>query len=118
MGRYIADQIGVMYLGQLVEVGRADDVFAGPQHPYIEALLSAAITLNGDRRRPRIRLQGPIPSPASLPTGCRFHPRCPRKLGAICGQEAPPWQDAGRGHLIRCHIPPEDLRKLQRSEDE
>lgn len=116
--RYIADQIGVMYLGQLVEVGRADDVFSVPQHPYTEALLSAAIMLDGDRRPSPIRLHGPIPSLAAPPSGCRFHTRCPRKLGAICEQEAPPWQDAGSGHLIRCHITPEDLRKLQRPEDE
>ncbi len=115
--RYIADQIGVMYLGEFVEVGRADDVFAGPQHPYTEALLSAVLTLNGERRRPRIQLQGPMPSLAAPPTGCRFHTRCPRKLGAICEREAPPWYDAGGGHLIRCHIPPEDLKQLQRLQD-
>jgi len=115
--RYIADQIGVMYLGQLVEVGRADDVFSGPHHPYTEALLSAAIMLDGDRHRSPIRLRGPMPSLAAPPSGCRFHTRCPRKLGAICEQEAPPWHDAGGGHLIRCHIAPEDLKQLQRPQD-
>ncbi len=113
--RYIADRVGVMYLAQLVEIGRTEDVFAGPQHPYTEALLSASPALDVNGPRSRIRLQGSIPSLAAPPAGCRFHTRCPRKLGAICEQEEPPWQDAGRGHLIRCHIPPDELRKLQRN---
>ncbi len=105
-----------MYLARLVEVGRTEDVFAGPQHPYTEALLSAVPALNGDPPRPQIRLQGGIPSLASPPSGCRFHTRCPRKIGAICEQVEPPWLDAGGGHLLRCHIPPEELRTLQRNE--
>lgn len=115
--RYLADRIGVMYLAQLVEIGRTEDVFSGPQHPYTEVLLSAALTLNGERRGPRIRLRGSMPSLAAPPTGCRFHTRCPRKLGAICEQEEPPWQDAGGGHFIRCHIPPDELRQLQHQEE-
>ncbi len=111
--RYLADRVGVMYLAQLVEIGRTEDVFTGPQHPYTEALLSAVHTLDPEQSRPLIRLQGSVPSLAAPPSGCRFHTRCPRKLGAICEQEAPPWQDAGGGHLIRCHIPPDELKKLQ-----
>ncbi len=110
---YLADRVGVMYLARLVEVGRTEDVFAGPQHPYTEALLSAIPVINGDLSRPQIRLQGSIPSLASPPSGCPFHTRCPRKIGAVCEQVEPPWQDAGRGHLIRCHIPLEDLGRLQ-----
>ncbi|HYM92017.1 MAG TPA: ABC transporter ATP-binding protein [bacterium] len=111
--RYLADRIGVMYLAQLVEVGEAAAVFGGPQHPYTEALLSAVPALDLETTVPRLRLGGPIPSLSHPPAGCRFHTRCPRKLGAICEEQEPPWQDAGAGHLIRCHIPPDELRKLQ-----
>ena len=111
--RYLADRIGVMYLAQLVEIGEAAAVFAGPRHPYTEALLAAVPVLDPETASPPIRLAGPIPSLAHPPSGCRFHTRCPRKLGAICEQQEPPWLDAGQGHLIRCHIPPDDLRNLQ-----
>jgi peptide/nickel transport system ATP-binding protein len=110
---YLADRIGVMYLAQLVEIGDTEAVFGGPQHPYTEALLSAAPTLDIEPGAPRIRLVGNIPSLTRPPTGCRFHTRCPRKLGEICERQKPPWQDAGGGHLIRCHIPPQELRTLQ-----
>jgi peptide/nickel transport system ATP-binding protein len=110
---YLADRIGVMYLAELVEIGDTEAVFGGPRHPYTEALLSAAPTLDLEPGAPRIRLGGSIPSLAQPPTGCRFHTRCPRKLGEICEQQKPPWQDAGGGHLIRCHIPAEELRTLQ-----
>ena len=111
--RYLAARIGVMYMAQLVEVGDTEAIFAGPKHPYTEALLSAIPTINGDEARPRIRLGSDIPSLAHPPSGCRFHTRCHRKVGAICEREQPPWQDAGQGHLIRCHIAPDDLRGLQ-----
>jgi peptide/nickel transport system ATP-binding protein len=111
--RYLADRIAVMYLAQIVEIGEAEAVFAGPQHPYTEALLSAVSAIAPDTTTPPIRLAGPIPSLAQPPSGCRFHTRCPRKLGAICEQQEPPWLDAGGGHLIRCHIPPDELRNLQ-----
>jgi peptide/nickel transport system ATP-binding protein len=65
-------------------------------------------------RKAPIRLDGDIPSAEHLPTGCRFHTRCPRKLGPICEQQEPPWQDAGNSHRIRCHIPVEELAALQR----
>ena len=113
--RYISDRIGVMYLGELFEIGRADDVFNPPHHPYTEALVSAIPTLELDDPRPRIKLEGALPSPIDPPTGCRFHTRCPRKLGDICEQEAPPWQEAGEEHLIRCHRSPAELGELQRS---
>jgi peptide/nickel transport system ATP-binding protein len=111
--RYLADRIGVMYLGELVEVGRAEDVFNPPQHPYTEALVSSIPTLNLDAPRPRIRLEGPLPSPVNPPSGCRFHTRCARKLGEICERESPPWQSAGDQHVIKCHRTPDDLHALQ-----
>ncbi len=109
--RYLSDRIAVLYLGRLLEVGDAQTVFEGPHHPYTEALLSAAPILHG--RRPRIRLQGEIPSAAYPPTGCVFHTRCPRRLGAICEELEPPLAEVGPGHRIRCHIPIEELRRLQ-----
>jgi peptide/nickel transport system ATP-binding protein len=113
--RYISDRIGVLYLGRLMEVGPADVVFKAPHHPYTEALLSAAPNLD-DRTERRIRLHGDIPSAARPPSGCVFHTRCPRKLGAICEQEQPPLVEAEPDHLMRCHIPIEDLRRLQTAE--
>jgi peptide/nickel transport system ATP-binding protein len=110
--RYVADQIGVMYLGRLVDVGPAEQVFAPPHHPYTEALLSAIPTLDLDAR-PRIRLEGSLPSPTDVPTGCPFHTRCPRYLGDICKTEVPPWQDDADGHRYQCHIPPAELAELQ-----
>ena len=103
--RYVADTIGVMYLGQLVDVGPAAAVFSLPHHPYTEALLSAIPTLDLDAR-PRIKLTGPIPSPIDPPTGCRFHTRCPRFLGDVCETQEPPWQEDSGGHRYRCHIAP------------
>jgi peptide/nickel transport system ATP-binding protein len=105
--RYLSDRIAVLYLGRLLEIGPTPSVFAGPQHPYTEALLSA-----GDLGR--TRLQGEIPSALSVPSGCVFQTRCPRKLGPICEQREPPLLQASDGHVIRCHIPPAELQQLQR----
>jgi len=115
---YLADRIGVMYLGWLVDVGPAEAVFNPPHHPYTEALLSAIPSLDLDVPRPRIKLEGPLPSPAEPPSGCRFHTRCPRYLGDVCRDEEPPWQSDGGGHVYRCHIPPDELREAQLAERE
>ena len=113
--RYLADRIAVLYLGRIMEVGPADQVFNPPHHPYTEALLSAVPTLE-DSEGERIRLEGEIPSPADPPTGCVFHTRCPRFLGDICVNTEPPLAEAEPGHAIRCHIPLEELRRLQGKE--
>lgn len=110
--RYLADRIAVLYLGRLMEIGDAARVFAGPHHPYTEALLSAVPTLDGGQKQ-RIRLEGEVPSAAEPPSGCVFHTRCPRKLGDICEKEEPPLIEVERGHELRCHIPIEELRRLQ-----
>ncbi len=110
---YLADWIAVMYLGEIVEEGDAEDLYSPPQHPYTEALLSAIPVPDPTRPPGAIRLEGDVPSARSVPTGCRFHTRCPRKLGPVCEQERPPWRDAGDGHMIRCHIPIADLVQLQ-----
>jgi peptide/nickel transport system ATP-binding protein len=114
--RYLADRIVVLYLGRVMEIGPARRVFDGPHHPYTEALLSAVPTLD-DVDRQRIRLEGEIPSGADPPTGCPFQTRCPRKIGEICETTEPELIEAEAGHGIRCHIPLEELRRLQRSDN-
>jgi peptide/nickel transport system ATP-binding protein len=109
--RYLADRVAVLYLGRLMEVGDAEQVFGGPNHPYTEALLSASAEVEGDTR---IRLHGEIPSAANPPPGCVFNTRCPRKIGEICETQEPPLIDMEPGHAIRCHIPIEELRRLQK----
>jgi peptide/nickel transport system ATP-binding protein len=111
--RYISDRIAVLYLGRLMELGPAEVVFDGPHHPYTEALLSAVPTVDGGGRE-RIKLEGDIPSAASPPSGCVFHTRCPRKLGAICEETEPPLLEVEAGHFMSCHIPIDELRELQR----
>ena len=110
--RYLADRIVVLYLGRVMEIGPADKVFNGPQHPYTEALLSAVPTLDPNERL-RIRLDGEIPSAADPPTGCPFHTRCPRKIGEICETTEPELREEEPGHGIRCHIPLAELARLQ-----
>jgi peptide/nickel transport system ATP-binding protein len=113
--RFLSDRIAVLYLGRLMELGDAERVFSGPHHPYTEALLSAVPTLEG-AERPRIKLEGEIPSASDPPSGCVFHTRCPRRLGEICETEEPPLAEVESRHVMRCHIPIEELRRLQLSE--
>lgn len=116
--RFICDYIAVMYLGQIVEIGPAEAIYAPPYHPYTESLL-AAVPIPDPRAEPvHIRLEGTIPSPLNPPPGCRFHTRCPRRnllpdAGRICAEQVPPWQDAGEEHRIFCHIPLERLRAIE-----
>jgi len=115
--RYLSDRIAVLYLGRIMELGSAEQVWGAPHHPYTEALLSAVPTLdNGGGKRDRIKLEGEIPSAANPPTGCVFHTRCPRFLGDICVNTEPPLAEEEPGHSIRCHIPLEELRRLQSEE--
>ena len=115
--RYISDRIGVMYLAELIEVGSAEEVFNPPHHPYTEALLSSIPTLNFAEARRRIALRGTMPSLSEPPSGCRFHTRCHRFLGDICVQQEPPVQEAVTGHQYKCHIPPDELLRLQAAAD-
>jgi len=110
---HMADQICVMYLGKLMEIGTRNDVLAPPYHPYTEALLSSYPAINGDSQHAPIRLSGEVPSPVDLPTGCPFHSRCPRVIGPICRDLAPPWQESEGGHAIACHIPQDELMAIQ-----
>ena len=110
--RYLADRIAVMYLGRIQEIGLTDDVFRGPHHPYTEALLSAIPSVDGEEKV-RIRLSGEIPSPANPPSGCVFHPRCPRAISGVCEVSEPPLREVAPGHSMRCHIPIDELSRLQ-----
>lgn len=110
---YLADDIAVMYLGQVVEVGPTEQVLQPPFHPYTEALLSAVPRIDAATGPDRIRLIGDLPSAVDLPGGCRFHSRCPRVLGDICRALEPPWQQAAPGHRYRCHIAPDELAAVQ-----
>ena len=109
--RYLADQVVVLYLGQVMERGTATEVFALPYHPYTEALLSAIPLADPLQQRPRIVLEGPIPSVVDPPRGCPFVTRCPRQFGVLCETEQPPLQPVTATHSIACHIPSERLRQ-------
>jgi peptide/nickel transport system ATP-binding protein len=113
--RFFSDQVAVMYLGQIMEIGPAEAIYTPPYHPYTEALLSAVPIPDPTAKQKHIRLEGSVPSAIAPPSGCRFHTRCPRREllpdgGKICEQELPPWREAGDGHRIFCHIPLETLR--------
>jgi peptide/nickel transport system ATP-binding protein len=110
--RYLADRIAVMYLGLIQEVGTTDQIFNGPHHPYTEALLSAVPSVDGEPSR-RIHLTGEIPSPANPPSGCVFHTRCHRFIEGTCDVIEPPVVEIDPGHLIRCHLPIEQLGRIE-----
>jgi len=110
--RYLADRIAVMYLGRIMEVGGSEAVFQGPNHPYTEALLSAVPNVDSEERV-RILLEGEIPSPANPPNGCVFHTRCHRAIAGLCEVTEPPLIEVAPGHLMSCHIPLEELARLQ-----
>jgi len=105
---HISDRVAVMYLGRIVEVTDRTRIFAEPEHPYTQALLSAIPVPNPEAHRARVILAGDVPSPVNPPPGCHFHPRCPLRaqLGgpAICAEAVPPLVDVRPGHLAACHF--------------
>jgi peptide/nickel transport system ATP-binding protein len=111
--RFFCDHIAVMYLGRIAEIGPADSIYAPPYHPYTEALLSAVPIPNPSVEQKHIRLSGNVPSALNPPSGCRFRTRCPRLLGEICEKAVPPCQQVTDEHRIYCHIPLEELRKME-----
>ncbi len=116
--RYFSDDIAVMYLGHVVEIGPADAIYSPPYHPYTEALLSAVPVPDPDIKQKDLRLSGNVPSALDPPSGCCFHTRCPRRNilpedGKICETERPSWLASNKGHRILCHIPLEELEKVE-----
>jgi oligopeptide/dipeptide ABC transporter ATP-binding protein len=101
--KHISDRIAVMYLGRIVEIGAADEVFANPRHPYTRALLSAIPVASPEARRERRILQGDVPSPINPPPGCHLHTRCPF-VADLCRVDPPPLYEAGAGHRSACHF--------------
>jgi peptide/nickel transport system ATP-binding protein len=110
---HLAHRVAVMYRGAFVEYGLVSEVIQPPYHPYTEALLSAVPRIGAAAENSkRIRLIGDIKSAVSIPAGCRFHPRCPRKVGVICEQTPPPLLHVSSAHAIVCHLPLETLKAV------
>jgi peptide/nickel transport system ATP-binding protein len=113
--RFFSDYIAVMYLGQVMEIGPAEAIYAPPYHPYTEALLSAVPIPDPTAKQKHIRLEGSVPSAIAPPSGCRFHTRCPRRNQLpdpdVCLSE-PPWREAGTDHRIFCHHTLETLGSI------
>jgi oligopeptide transport system ATP-binding protein len=103
--RHLSDRVAVMYLGRIVELSPADELYENAQHPYTEALLSAVPVPEPGAARERILLQGDVPSPLDPPSGCPFHPRCARAVER-CANEIPELREVGAGHRSACHLAP------------
>lgn len=112
---YFADVIAVMYLGKLMQVGEAKEIFSPPHHPYTEALISAIPRIKRGSEPEPILLEGDIPSAEKVPTGCPFHTRCPRFLGDLCRDMEPPWRVTQSGKRYYCHVSETDLLHAQGS---
>ena len=105
MVRYVSDVVGVMYLGQLVELCAAEEIYARPLHPYTQGLLSSIPVADPKlaRQKEKSGIEGDLPSPVDPPPGCRFHTRCPFAKD-VCAQQAPPMREAAPGHSVACHL--------------
>jgi oligopeptide/dipeptide ABC transporter ATP-binding protein len=101
---HISHRVAVMYLGRIVELSQAKTVISAPRHPYTQALISAVPVLDPVSRQKRIILPGDVPSPIEPPSGCPFHPRCPRAEFPRCKIEMPPLREVGSGHWAACHF--------------
>jgi len=99
---HISDRVGVMYLGEMVEYGKTEDIFGNPKHPYTEALMSAVPVADPEYENERIPLLGEIPNPANPPLGCYFHTRC-RYCTEKCETDVPTYKEVENGHFVRCH---------------
>ncbi|SET99296.1 ABC transporter ATP-binding protein [Paenibacillus sp. NFR01] len=109
--KHICDRVAVMYLGRIVEVADKTTLYAEPQHPYTQALLSAVPEPDPDLRKERVILQGEVPSPANVPVGCAFNTRCPKVMD-VCRSIKPGLAETGAGHLAACHLYHEPTRDL------
>ncbi|HZP82087.1 MAG TPA: ABC transporter ATP-binding protein [Chthonomonadaceae bacterium] len=109
--RHLCDRVNVMYLGIIVETGPSDRVFAFPKHPYTQALLAAVPVADPSVRVPRPPLEGDVPSPTHIPSGCRFRLRCPLAAD-LCAREVPPLRHLGNGHFAACHFASSDAGNM------
>jgi peptide/nickel transport system ATP-binding protein/oligopeptide transport system ATP-binding protein len=100
---HISDRVGVMYLGKMVELASRETLFRNPMHPYTVALLSAIPMPDPEFKKERIVLTGDVPSPLNPPSGCRFHPRCPRVMD-VCKEIDPPFEQKHSDHWVACHL--------------
>lgn len=101
--KYLSDRIAIMYLGEIVEIGKTEEIFNNPMHPYTKALLSSVPELNPQNKREPIKLQGELPSPENLPLGCKFHTRCPFVMEA-CKTKTPTQKDFSNTHFCKCFL--------------
>jgi oligopeptide/dipeptide ABC transporter ATP-binding protein len=99
--KYISDRIAVMYLGDIVELGKTDELFENPLHPYTQALISAVPSIKDKKQK--IELNGDLPSPQNPPKACKFHTRCP-KVMEVCSQKEPETKNISDSHCAKCYL--------------
>ena len=100
--KYLADRVAIMYLGEIIELGKTDEIFFAPEHPYTKALLSSVPQITGNTEE-KIVLEGDLPSPADLPAGCKFHTRCPYCM-PVCREKIPPQSRITDSHFVKCFL--------------
>ena len=101
---HICDRVVVMYLGSILEMGRAEDLFKAPIHPYTKALLAAKPKENPDVKKEEFTLKGDVPNAMEMPSGCKFHTRCPYAKEGLCNCKIPEWKEISEGHFAACHF--------------
>lgn len=111
--RHLSNRIMVMYMGKICEIGKCNEIFDPPYHPYTEALLSAVPIVQTNVKQKKISLEGSVPSPIEAIAGCMFHSRCPRKIGNLCENTPTPELKISEEHFIWCHLPIETLKRVE-----
>ena len=101
--QYLSDRIAIMYLGEIVEIGKTEEIFSEPKHPYTKALLSAVPEINPTTEKETVAMTGELPSPKNLPQGCKFHTRCPFVMDK-CKEQQPEEKDFSPTHTCKCFL--------------